>query len=92
MNIATNSKSVTTLYCDNQAAIAYTKDPKYNSKTKYMDIKYNLVRDKITSGEVNLQYIHTREMIVNHFIEALSRDLLKKHVTFLGLCRIWFVL
>ncbi|OIT35612.1 retrovirus-related pol polyprotein from transposon tnt 1-94, partial [Nicotiana attenuata] len=77
-----------TLYCDSQAAIAYTKDPKYHSKTKHIDIKYNFVRDMVASGEINLQYIPKRNMIVAPFTNAISRDLFEEHVMALGLRRI----
>ena len=33
--------------CDNQEAIAYTKDPKFHCKTKHIDTKYNFVKDMI---------------------------------------------
>ena len=33
--------------CDSQAAIAYTKDPKFHAKTKYIAIKYNFVKDMV---------------------------------------------
>ena len=45
--------------CDNQAAIAYTKDPKFHAKTKHIDIKYNFVKDMVTRKEVNMKYIIT---------------------------------
>jgi len=89
LNIAKNSKDPMTLYCDSQATIAYTKDPKYHSKTKHIDIKYNFVRYIVASGEVNLQYIPTREMIVDPFTKAISRYLFEKYVKSLGLRRIW---
>ncbi|XP_075088620.1 secreted RxLR effector protein 161-like [Nicotiana tabacum] len=54
LDITKNSQGPMTLYCDSQAAIAYTKDPKYHSKTKYIDIKYNFVIDMVASGEINL--------------------------------------
>lgn len=75
------------LYCDSQAAITNTKDRKYHSKTKYIDIKYNFVRDIVASGEVNLQYIPTREMLADPFTKAISRDLFEKHIKSLGLRR-----
>ncbi|OIT26191.1 retrovirus-related pol polyprotein from transposon tnt 1-94, partial [Nicotiana attenuata] len=87
LNVAKNSKGPMTLYCDSQAAIAYTKDPKYHSKTKHIDIKYNFVRDIVKSEEVNLQYIPTREMLADPFTKAISRDLFEKHVKALGLRR-----
>jgi len=39
LSIAKNSKGPMILYCDSQAAIAYTKDPKHHSKTKHIDNK-----------------------------------------------------
>jgi len=88
LSIAKNSKGPMILYCDSQAAIAYTKDPKYHNKTKHIDIKYNFVRDVVASGEITLQYIPTREMIADPFTKAISRDLFEKHVKALGLRRI----
>ena len=48
-----------TVYCDNQAAIAFTKDPKYHSRTKHIDTKYNYVKDIVAKREVTVQYIST---------------------------------
>ena len=42
----------------------------------------------MASGEVNLQNIPTREMIVDPLTKAISRDLFEKHVKSLGLRRI----
>ena len=55
------------LYYDSQATILYIKDPKYHRRTKLIHIKYNFVRDIVPSGEITLQYIHKREMIVDFF-------------------------
>ncbi|OIT37482.1 retrovirus-related pol polyprotein from transposon tnt 1-94 [Nicotiana attenuata] len=88
LDITKNSQGPMTLYCDNQAAIAYKNDPKYHSKTKHIDIKYNFVRDIVASGEINLQYIPTRNMITDHLTKAISRDLFEKHVMALGLRKI----
>lgn len=88
LNIANNSKGLMILNYDSQVAITYTKDPKYHSKTKHIDIKYNFVRDIVASGEINLQYIPTREMIADTFTKAISRDLFEKYVMVQGLRRI----
>ena len=47
LSIAKSSKGSMILYSDSQVAIAYKKEPKYHSKTKYIDTKYNFVRDVV---------------------------------------------
>ena len=51
--------------CDSQAAIAFTRDPKYHSKTKHINTRYNFVRDIIAQKEVRLKYISTHKMITD---------------------------
>ncbi len=57
-----------TIYCDNQSAIAYKKDPKYHEKTKHIDIRYKFVKDMVAHKEVNMKYIFMHEMIVDPFL------------------------
>ena len=45
------------IFCDSQARMAYTKDPKYHSKAKHKDTKYNFVRDIMTRKEIAWHYI-----------------------------------
>jgi len=40
--IVARAEEPVTIYCDSSAAIAYSKDPKYHGKTKYIDIRYHL--------------------------------------------------
>jgi len=63
LDIATNSKDPMIIYCDSWVTITYTMNPKYYSKAKHIDIKYNFVRDIVTNREITLQYIPTGEMI-----------------------------
>ena len=76
------------LYCDSQTTITYTKDPKYHSKSKHINIKYNFVSDVVANREITLQYLPTHEMIADPFTKAISRDLFEKHVNNLGLRKV----
>jgi len=42
--------------CDNQGAIALTKNPKYHARTKHIDIQYHFLRQHIESGSIQLTY------------------------------------
>lgn len=49
-----------TVYCDSQAAIASTKDPKYHSKTKQIDIKFNYIRYGSTCESKRIIYLQKK--------------------------------
>lgn len=61
------------IYSDSQVAIAYTKNPKYRSKTKHIDIKYNFVRDMI-AHKVVITYVPIHQMVTNPFRKPILHD------------------
>ena len=76
-----------TLYCDSMAALAYTKDPKYQGKTKHIQIRYHFVKEIIKQNEVVLKHIPTNQMVVDSFTKPIARDAFARHIRSLGLCR-----
>ena len=77
-----------TIQCDNQAAIAFTKNFKYHSRTKHIDTKYNYIRDIIAKREVAIQYISTYSMVADPLTKPIPRDVFLTHVNSLKLHRI----
>ena len=73
--------------CDSQAAIAYTKDPKYHCKTKHIDTKYNFVKDIVARKEVSMKYISTHEMVADPLTKPIPRDVFLTYVKSQGLRR-----
>lgn len=62
------------LYCDNTSAINISKNPMMHKKTKHITIKYHYVRELVQDREVNMEYINTKEQIVDIFTKALPKD------------------
>jgi len=63
----------TIIYCDNQGAIALAKNPQFHARTKHIDIQHHFVRDKVTEGAVELQYIGTESQVADGLTKALDK-------------------
>jgi hypothetical protein len=63
--------SLTTLYRDNQGAIALTHDHQYHTCTKHIDIHFHFICWIIANGKLKLVYCPTENMIANTLMKAL---------------------
>ena len=45
-----------------------------HSKTKHISIKYHILREKFAEKEFRLEYISTKEKIVDIFIKPLPKE------------------
>jgi Reverse transcriptase (RNA-dependent DNA polymerase) len=74
-----------TLLCDNEAAVFFSKNNKSSGASKWIDIKYLVVRDKVKDGTIVIQHINTRAMLADSLTKALPPTLYKEHVAGMGL-------
>lgn len=59
------------LYEDNQACLAMAGDPLGLGRAKHIDVAYHLVRDRVSTGEVVMDYLPSADMIADGFTKAL---------------------
>jgi hypothetical protein len=77
----------TDLHCDNQSAIALTKDHQYHARTKHIDIRFHFIRWIIEDGKLRLLYCPTAEMLADSFTKALPSTKIKHFASAMGLSR-----
>ena len=61
------------LNCDNTSAINLFKNPIMHSRTKHILIKYHFLRDRVSQKIVKVEYVDTKEKIVDIFTKPLPR-------------------
>jgi hypothetical protein len=73
------------LYVDNLGALYIAFDPVHHARTKHIDVRYHFVRDKFTSGELELKHLPTAHMTADILTKALPRVLHERCLEELGL-------
>ena len=73
------------IYGDNQSSIALARNPGFHARTKHIAIQEHYVREKVASGEIELEYLHTGDMIADCLTKNLSREKVERFRSAMGL-------
>ena len=76
---------VTTLFSDNQVAIALAHDYQYHSHTKHIDMCYHFICWVIEKGSLRLIYCPTDDIVADTLTKALPLAKVKHFTAGLGL-------
>ena len=60
--------------CDNTSTINLSKNPIQHSRSKYIEIIYHFIREHVANEDINLEYINTKNQLVDIFIKPLRED------------------
>jgi hypothetical protein len=59
------------IFSDNQLAIANTKDSRFHSHTKHIDIRYHFIREQVEHGTMTISYLSTHNMLADCLTKPL---------------------
>lgn len=62
------------IFCDNTCAINISNNLIMHSRKKHISIWYHFLREKVVENEVKLEYVPTKDQIVNTFTKSLPKD------------------
>src|ERR1700678_874687 len=79
------SLNATTLFSDNQSAIALTKEHQHHAHTKHIDVHFHFIRWIVEDGKLRLIYCPTEEVIADILTKALVSTKVKHFASELGL-------
>ena len=82
-----HATEIATISCDNQGAIALSRNPGFHARSKHIDIRYHFIRDHVDkeTGTINLLYCSTENMTADVLTKGLSRNSHQNHAAGMGL-------
>lgn len=72
------------IYCDNKVAELYSKNDKSLSKSKHIDIKFLVIKEKVQNHLMSIEYISTELIIADPLTKSLPPKVFKEHVARAG--------
>jgi hypothetical protein len=69
----------TTIWEDNQSAIAYSQNALVSEKTKHIGLKWHFLKDHVEQGTIKLRYFPTHQMMADMFTKPLPGSALTRH-------------
>jgi hypothetical protein len=74
------------IYCDNEAAVSFSRSNKSSTSCKHLDIKLYVIQEKtMEKRQVSFDYIGTQHMLADPLTKGLAPKLYSQHVKDMGL-------
>lgn len=73
------------MYCDNSAAVFMAKNNKSGSRSKHIDIKFRVIKERVQEKKVIMEHISTQLMIADPLTKGMQIKSFKGHVVKMGL-------
>ena len=80
------------IYCNNFAAIAFSQNSGSSSRSKHIDIKYLIVKEKVHESYISVDHVRTEHMLSDSLTKGLTPKVFQEHVTRMGLVESFDVL
>ena len=69
------------LFFDNKSTILYSNNNKSSTKSKFINIKFLVVKERVQSGLISIEHIGTNSMIVDPLTKGLPPKVFHEHTT-----------
>ena len=72
------------LYCDNKSAVLYSNNNRSSTKSKHIDIKFLVVKERVQSGQISIEHLGTNSMVADPLTKGLPPKVFHEHVVHMG--------
>ena len=72
------------LFCHNKSTVLYSNNNRSSMKSKFIDIKFLVVKERVQSGLISIEHIGTNPMIADPMTKGLPPKVFHKHTAHMG--------
>ncbi|KAM6599651.1 hypothetical protein CsatA_019260 [Cannabis sativa] len=72
------------LYCDNKSVVLYSNNNRSSTKSKHIDIKFLVVKERVQSGQICIEHFGTNSMIADPLTKGLPPKVFHEHTARMG--------
>ncbi|XP_052875883.1 secreted RxLR effector protein 161-like [Gossypium arboreum] len=84
LRILENVKRPLKLFCDNKSAVLYSNNNRSSSKSKHIDIKFLVVKERVQNGQISIEHIGANSMIADPLTKGLPLKVFHEHTAYMG--------
>jgi len=69
------------IYCDNNSTILYSNNNRSTTKSKFIDIKFLVVMERVQNRQIFVEHIRTDSMLADPLTKGLVLAIFHEHTT-----------
>ena len=73
------------LYCDNQSTVMFSNNNWSLKKSKHIDIKYLVVKERVQNDQLSIEHISTNSMVADPLTKGVPASVFREHIAYMGL-------
>ena len=74
LEIMPSAPDLVKIYCDNKGAVDLSKNPGFRPKTKHIGIQHHFIKERVASGDIQVERLPLVEMIADILTKSLAKD------------------
>ena len=72
------------IYCDNNSAILYSNNNRSATKSKFIDIKFLIVKERVQNRQISIEHLRINDMLADPLMKGLIPKVFHEHTTHMG--------
>jgi hypothetical protein len=85
LGVVPNNEDPMEIFCDNEGAVALTKEPRNHGRTRHIKRKYDFIRDRVEDGELIVKRVSSEDNPADPFTKGLNKERHDKHAASIGI-------